>query len=290
MLSQLRSNILILILVLIFAAGVFFMSYYVLCAVVFLVCYVINVTYISVFYHRGLTHGALSLPPRVRNFVVKTGSWVTGLDPKGWCCMHRLHHRYSDTELDPHSPVHKGFFGLAMAQLHSYKRVLKGLIRREKAYMAIVQDYDFDVSWLNKKGLWYLPYLLHGVLALSFALATGWWLLALAYYVGIMSHPVQGWMVNSMGHAIGYRNFSTSDNSRNNTLVAWLVAGEGYQNNHHRYPKAVKFSMKWFEIDWGYTMAVVLRRLGIVKFEKQKDREALASPEPWELADARVSQ
>ncbi|MFW7378741.1 MAG: fatty acid desaturase [Oligoflexus sp.] len=266
------------------------MSYYVLCAVVFLLAYLLNITYITIFYHRGLTHSALTLPPRVKSFVVKTGGWVTGLDPKGWCCMHRLHHRYSDTEMDPHSPVHKGFFRIALAQLHSYKRVLKGLIRREKAYMNIVQDFDFDVSWTNRQGLWYLPYVLHLSIALVILLLSGGsaWLLAAAYFLGIMSHPVQGWMVNSMGHALGYRNYATSDNSRNNTMVAWLVAGEGFQNNHHRYPQAVKFSMKWFEVDWGYSLALVMRQFGIVDFEEQKDKEALASPEPWEMADSRA--
>ncbi len=42
----------------------------------------------------------------------------------------------------------------------------------------------------------------------------------------MMSHPVQGWMVNALGHAVGGRNFDTPDDSRNNTVVSWLVSGE----------------------------------------------------------------
>src|SRR5262252_6756655 len=71
----------------------------------FLAAYLLNIFYITVLYHRGLTHGAVRLRPFTRNLLIHTGNWVTGLDPKGWACMHRLHHMHSDTALDPHRPV-----------------------------------------------------------------------------------------------------------------------------------------------------------------------------------------
>ena len=55
---------------------------------------------------------------------------------------------------------------------------------------------------------------------------------------------VQGWAVNSFGHAVGYRNFDTDDQSRNNTLVAYLVFGEGFQNNHHRFGQSPNFAAR----------------------------------------------
>jgi len=51
-------------------------------------------------------------------------------------------------------------------------------------------------------------------------------------------------MVKALGHAVGGRNFDSPDNSRNNHLAAWLILGEGYQNNHHSYPASAKFSYK----------------------------------------------
>ena len=30
----------------------------------------------------------------------------------GWCAAHRIHHTYADTEKDPHSPDHKGFWNV----------------------------------------------------------------------------------------------------------------------------------------------------------------------------------
>ena len=70
------------------------MSYTAVCILLFLLAYLVNITYISVFYHRGLTHSAISMSPWLRKFVVATGNFFTGLDPKGWSCMHRLHHRF----------------------------------------------------------------------------------------------------------------------------------------------------------------------------------------------------
>ena len=70
--------------------------YYGFCGSVFLAALFVNALYITVFYHRGLAHGAVRLHPHMRRFVAATGVWVTGVDPKSWCCMHRLHHKHAD--------------------------------------------------------------------------------------------------------------------------------------------------------------------------------------------------
>ena len=211
------------------------MTYYLACLLTLAAGYLVNILYITVFYHRGLTHSAVELAPWLRRFVVKTGNWITGLDPKGWSVMHRLHHQYSDTALDPHSPTTYGIAGVMMAQLNSYKKILRGLKRHDPQYLAVASDLDFEVHWLNRYKLWVLPYALHASIALVLGVVFHAWLLGLAYWLGIMSHPLQGWLVNSFGHSSGYRNFHIGDDSRNNTLIALLVMGEGYQNNHHRY-------------------------------------------------------
>jgi len=243
------------------------MLYLFLCASVFLCAYLLNITYISVFYHRGLAHQSLTIKPWIKNFIVRTGPWITGIDPKGWVIMHRFHHRYSDTPLDPHSPVQVGFLGVAIKQLKYYERVLSGIKRQDPKIVAIGEDLQFPINWLNQKKVWVLPYVLHLLIAAFLGYKIGV-ILGVCYYVGIMSHPIQGWMVNAFGHAVGYRNFNLPDNSRNNTLVAWLVLGEGYQNNHHRFPESPKFSFKWWEVDAGYLFCLLFKRLGLVDMQK----------------------
>lgn len=240
--------------------------YWLLCFLVFLAGYLINSFYVTVLYHRGLAHGAVRLRPWMRQIVIWSGNWITGLDPKAWACMHRRHHMYSDTPDDPHSPVYEGVLPLIYTQLKSYKRTLVGLIKKQKSFTSFVTDLEFPVNALNRQGLWYVPYMAHALLALGTGFLTGYWLLGIAYWLGIMSHPIQGWMVNALAHRFGYRNFATDDNSRNNYLVALLVWGEGYQNNHHHAPLSAKFSAKWWEIDLGYHMCRLARRLKMIDF------------------------
>jgi len=242
--------------------------YLALCGAVFLAAYLFNILTITVGYHRGLAHKAVRLHPALRRAVLVGGNWLTGLDPKAWVVMHRLHHEHSDTPLDPHSPVNVGILGIGMEQLRSYKRVIIGLLRNEPAYTRYAKDLDFPLNTLNSSGRWYLPYVLHAVIGLGLGLGIGW-LLGAAYFLGVMSHPLQGGIVNSLGHAMGGRNFNTSDNSRNNHLAAWLIFGEGFQNNHHRYPGSASFSYRRHEIDMGYGACVLLEKLGLATIQRE---------------------
>lgn len=255
------------------------MLYVSLCLAVFVSMYLLNIYYITVLYHRGLTHGAVKLGPLARWMVVHTGNWVTGLDPKGWSTMHRLHHLHSDTALDPHSPRHHGLLPLMFAQLKSYNRVLARLIHGDAELTALSRDLDFGVSWLNRRGLWALPYLFHAGVAVALGVFAGAWLLGAAYWLGMMTHPVQGWMVNAFAHSYGSRNFETPDDSRNNAAVAWLVFGEGYQNNHHHAPRAANFAMRPGEVDLGYALCVASARLGLLEIVEAPHAPHLL-PEP----------
>ena len=44
------------------------------------------------------------------------------------------------------------------------------------------------------------------------------------------------WFVNSASHIWGYRNYETTDDSRNLWWVGLLAFGEGWHNNHHAFP------------------------------------------------------
>jgi len=228
----------------------------------------VNIFYITVLYHRGLAHGAVQLNPLSRWLISHTGIWVTGIDPKAWVCMHRAHHMYSDTEHDPHSPIQFGVLGVGLGQLRSYETVLRGLIRKNPKFTSLVKDIPFEVSRLNRKKRWLAPYILQYLIAIALGLLTSSWLIGIAYFIGIMSHPVHGWMVNSLAHKFGYRNFETQDHSTNNTFVSLFVAGEGLQNNHHARPKRANFAIKKGELDWGYTLCKIADTFGVIRIAR----------------------
>lgn len=258
--------------------------YFVLCALVFAAAYLLNVVTITVGYHRALAHKAVRLSPLAHKGLVFFGNWITGLDPKAWVVMHRLHHEHSDTEKDPHSPKYAGFWGMGMAQLNSYKRVIIGLLKRKPELEKYAKDLEFPLNWLNRSGRWYLPYVFHIVVSVVLGFTVGW-LMAAAYYFGMVSHPVQGGIVNYFGHAYGPRNFDTDDNSRNNAFAAWLILGEGFQNNHHQYPGSARFSYLRREVDLGYAACLILEKLGVLRIQKE-----YLIPRPAEREAAQVAQ
>lgn len=241
------------------------MNEWIIAFLIFGIGYFINIFYVTVFYHRGLAHQSVQLRPFIVKWVGWTGNWITGIDPKAWACMHRLHHEHSDTERDPHSPVHQGVFGVAMGQLKSYQKVLRRLIKKDKVFSKLVADIPFNVHFLNRSRLWILPYIIHVVVGVLLGIFFHSWIIGIAYYLGIMSHPIQGWMVNALAHRFGYRNFSIKDHSRNNFFVSLLVFGEGYQNNHHAFPSSPKFSKRFFEFDLGYVLCLMGKWTGLLR-------------------------
>ena len=58
-----------------------------------------------------------------------------------------------------------------------------------------------------------------------------------------------GSAINTLGHSVGYKKYQTNDMSQNNLILALLTWGEGFHNNHHRYPRSFYFGRSWYEID-----------------------------------------
>ena len=71
------------------------------------------------------------------------------------------------------------------------------------------------------------------------------------------------WFVNSASHMWGYRNYKTTDDSRNNWWVALISYGEGWHNNHHAYPRMALHGHKWWEIDVTWTTIRLMRMCGL---------------------------
>ena len=56
------------------------------------------------------------------------------------------------------------------------------------------------------------------------------------------------WLVNSVVHVWGSRDFESPDNSRNNPLVALLVFGDGWHNNHHAFEYSAAHGLEWWQV------------------------------------------
>ena len=241
--------------------------YLLLCLGVFATGYLANMVMITVCYHRGLAHGAVKLSPFTRKVVIHLGLWITGLTPKAWAVMHRRHHEYSDTPKDPHSPSNVGLWGVMAAQAVSYYRTMEGLDAEDPEFTRFAHGLDFDHTWAHNRVIRTLPYVLHTAIAVGIFVGFDAFWLGLSYFVGLMSHPIQGFLVNSLGHAVGGRNFETTDDSTNNAFVGLVAFGEGYQNNHHAYPRSAKFSFRPWEFDAGFVACVLMEAVGLLRID-----------------------
>ena len=217
---------------------------------------------INVGYHRLLTHKAFSAPPAVRYALVTLGTLCGAGPPIHWAAMHRVHHRHSDTSQDPHDST-RGFW---------YSHVLHLFITDPREQdLDHLGKYAPDLTrepylvFLNRHGTW----LAVAMLPLLF-LAGGWsWLLWGGFLRVALTWHIM-WLVNSASHMWGYRNYDTSDRTRNCWWVGLLAAGEGWHNNHHAYPSSAAHGHRWWELDFSYILILILEKAGLASGLKRK--------------------
>ena len=214
-------------------------------------------------YHRLLTHGSFTTYRPVRLFF----AWLGGVSGEGsallWVANHRKHHAFSDQDGDPHTPRDGGMWAHMLWMFP--KRTTAELAAHISRW---APDLDRD------RGLHFLQntFLLWHVLIGSALLAGGWWLggprlgiswvvWGLALRMVIVFHVT--WLVNSATHMWGYRNYETTDDSRNLWWVGLLAFGEGWHNNHHAYQRMAKHGHRWWEVDVTYWGILALEKLGL---------------------------
>jgi stearoyl-CoA desaturase (delta-9 desaturase) len=214
-------------------------------------------------YHRLLTHGSFKTTAPVRFIFALLG----GISGEGsaltWVSNHRKHHAFSDQEGDPHSPRDGGFWA-HMLWLFPYHSAAEVAARAKRWAPDI--ERDRGIRFLHQ------TFLLWHVLIGGALLAAGWslygrevgisWLLwGLAMRMVIVFHIT--WFVNSATHIWGYRNYETTDDSRNLWWVGLLAFGEGWHNNHHAHQRMAAHGHKWWEFDHTYWVILGLERLGL---------------------------
>ena len=67
----------------------------------------------------------------------------------------------------------------------------------------------------------------------------------------------------------GKRRYNTSDDSRNNWVLALITLGEGWHNNHHHYMNSTRQGFMWWEIDITYSVLKMMSWVGLVSDIKE---------------------
>jgi fatty-acid desaturase len=208
-------------------------------------------------YHRLLTHRGFVVPKWLEYTLSVFGTLALQSGPLSWVTTHRIHHAFTETAKDPHSPrsgtywAHIGWIFRGTAQNQSWATM-------QRYCPDFANDRFHQV--LNK--YYYVPLV---VLAVALFAIGG---LSMVLW-GVFLKTVVGWhftwLVNSATHLWGTRRFETRDDSRNNGLIAALTWGEGWHNNHHAYPRSARHGLTWYEVDINWIQIRILEKLGLAK-------------------------
>jgi stearoyl-CoA desaturase (Delta-9 desaturase) len=224
---------------------------------------------VTVGYHRYFSHHAFRTSRVVQFLLAFIGCTCGQRGPLWWTAIHRQHHHHTDTALDPHSPLTKGFwtsfFGWTMQTQWLYPDWR--LVRDWTRYPELV--------WINK--WWEIPWAL---CVLTCYLIDGWTGVFWGYCLSTATIFTSAFSVNSFGHMFGPQRFDTADQSRNNFLMGFLAGGDGWHNNHHRYPASARHGMAWYEVDATYRVILALQFVGLVWNVRQAPAEAMQAANP----------
>lgn len=190
----------------------------------------IAATSISAGYHRYFSHNAFKTGAWYPYYVQWLALFANPGPVLTWASAHRMHHFYSDTEKDPHSPIYKGFW---------------------KSYLSMWGD---DISYIEKRALRNLSnrpgvkffhrhyfVLLYALAIVLFVIHPLLFLFGLALPIVFAFHGYG--LINAFVHRKGH--------ATNSALANILTGGEGWHENHHRRPGAWRIGETKWQLDPG---------------------------------------
>lgn len=219
--------------------------------------------------HRYAAHGAFSMNKFWERFfyllayISQGSSYVS---PRVYAIMHRMHHAYTDTDKDPHSPAYdSNLFKMMWRARQMTVSIYKGRLDIEPRFLKNLPDWPAidkiahstwsRLGWIAVYILFYIQYA-----------PSAWWFLLLP--VHILMVPIQGVIINWFAHKYGSVNFKMKNTSTNLFRLDVIMMGEAYHNNHHKNPSATNFGFRWFELDPTYGIIRLLNRLKIIRIHK----------------------
>jgi stearoyl-CoA desaturase (delta-9 desaturase) len=182
-----------------------------------------------------------------------------------WSRDHKMHHKHTDTELDPHS-IQYGFWYSHVGWIFFRKtdafREASRLIQMDdlkkdtvvmfqhKYYFLLSHFFCFILPTLYGKYMWdsyTIGYVYFGVLR---------WILLL--------HAT--WCVNSVAHMWGSTPYNPRISSRQSIVTSIIAVGEGWHNYHHTYPYDYRASEFNWNNEWNPTTFLLdnLSSVGLV--------------------------
>ncbi len=179
---------------------------------------------ISGYYHRSLTHRSWVAPTWLQYVFLTIGAGFFMLPALGWSAIHRKHHKYSDTDQDPHGPGKGVLKNFLVANLDPELRYMRPDIRNKLLQWQVKYYYQIGIITAI-------------ITSLLFSVYTYFALVGYIYLSVVI--------VNLLGH---------NEKFHNSHILSAIFAGEMYHKNHHNNPNKEKMGLfdlpYWTVIRW----------------------------------------
>lgn len=187
---------------------------------------IIAVFGISAGLHRYFSHKQFKAGPLYECVALFMVMLAGSRSPIGWVGAHRIHHLHADTEHDPHSPDHKGWFRV-LFNLWTVKSIPRKYIRDCLKNPRMV--------WFHRH--WKKLHLSVAVISL---------LIHWKFFLAFVAIP---WFLGFIGYGLfnllGHKNHKPT----NNWIINILAAGEGFHEPHHKNINLIRLH-KWDFTGW----------------------------------------
>nr|AEG25344.1 steroyl-CoA desaturase 5 [Scyliorhinus canicula] len=199
-------------------------------------CFIVTALGVTAGAHRLWSHRSYKAKLPLRIFLAAANSMAFQNDIYEWCRDHRVHHKFSESNADPHNAT-RGFFFSHIGWLFLRKHPDVA----EKGKKLDVSDLLADPVVVFQR-----KYYKTSVLIMCFFMPTfiPWYFwgetLWNSYFLAsILRYTVAlnvTWLVNSAAHMYGNRPYNKNISPRENRFVTFGAIGEGFHNYHHSFP------------------------------------------------------
>jgi stearoyl-CoA desaturase (Delta-9 desaturase) len=223
-------------------------------------------------FHRYFSHRGFDTGPGLRATLAILGCMTMQGPLTQWVTDHRKHHALSDRAGDPHSP-HVGHGDGPWAAVRGFVHAhvgwlftLKGM-ERGREYGKDLYD-DALVRVIDRLYLLWVALTLGIPFGIGYlaggSLERGLEALVWGGLLRIFLYQHATFAVNSVCHLFGRQEYRSRDEARNNWVIALLVFGEGWHNNHHAFPASARHGLGRLQVDVSWWVIRALERAGLV--------------------------
>jgi stearoyl-CoA desaturase (delta-9 desaturase) len=247
--------------------GVFYTGVSTTALVVAFAMYTIRGVGVTAGFHRLLAHRSFKTSRPVQFILALAGTLAVEGGPLWWVAHHRHHHAATETEEDIHSPVTHG-----MWQAHMGWMMTPAAFNEKGNNCRDLHKFP-EIKFLQRRYVLLIltqPVLLYALgswLGAEYN-TSGLQLLVWGFFVSTVFTWHITFMVNSVCHRWGAQPYDSGDESTNNVFIGVLGFGEGWHNNHHKYPSSARHGLLWWQADFTWWLIRTLQVVGLVSEPK----------------------